>query len=141
MAMIEINKNPSRKELVVFAALLAAFLALVGLLAQKTGYAGASRVLWWMVTPVGVVGGLLGHFLPNVLRPLYLGWVYAAYPVGWVISHLILGLTYYGVLTPIGLIMRLAGHDPMKRQLDRSADTYWSPHTPAEDTSRYFRQF
>jgi hypothetical protein len=65
----------------------------------------------------------------------------AALPIGWTISHLVLGAVYYLVLTPIGLVMRLLGRDPMQRRFDRSAKSYWIERTPRTDPSRHFRQF
>ena len=62
-------------------------------------------------------------------------------PIGWTISHAVLALLYYLLFTPIGLIIRLFGRDPMQRRLDRSAATYWVPHNQDRDAGRYFRQF
>ena len=56
-------------------------------------------------------------------------------------THLLLAAVYFGVLTPIGLIMRLAGRDPMERRIDRAAPTYWVARRPVTDVRRYFRQF
>ena len=61
------------------------------------------------------------YAIPNVRRLLYLGWMRVFYPIGWVVSHLLLAIVYYLVLTPIGLVMRLFGGDPMHRGFDRSA--------------------
>lgn len=74
-------------------------------------------------------------------RLIYTAWMSASLPIGWTISHLILAFTYYLVLTPIGLIMRLLGYDPMHRKFDPEAKTYWVEHQKASDTSRYFQQF
>jgi hypothetical protein len=57
------------------------------------------------------------------------------------VSHLLLLVVYYLVLTPIGLLMRLIGYDPLQRRFDRSAQSYWTPHDPAADDARYFKQF
>jgi len=48
---------------------------------------------------------------------------------------------YYGVLTPIALLLRLRGHDPMRRRFDPDAKTYWQPHKPPTDRSRYFKRY
>jgi len=90
---------------------------------------------------VGVAGALAIWASQAFGRRLYFGWMYAALPVGWTISHLVLGLVYYLVLTPIGLAMRLAGTDPMKRKLDPKAESYWIERKPNPDPSRAFRQF
>jgi hypothetical protein len=67
--------------------------------------------------------------------------MYAAYPIGWVVSHVLLALIYFGVLTPIGRIMAVCGYDPMERRFDRAASSYWIEREPNRDASRYFRQF
>ena len=138
MAVIEINKNPSRRELLVFGGLLALFAALVGTLCWfKFDAPRAARAVW--IAGAAIVA--LYFIIPPLRRPLYLGWLYAAYPIGFVVSHVILGAIYYLVFTPIGLLLRALGKDPMQRAFDRSAPTYWIEHDPHTDTRRYLRQF
>jgi hypothetical protein len=96
-----------------------------------------SQALWGLAAVVFVVGLVA----PAVMRPIFVGWMVAAYPIGWTVSHAILAVTFYLVLTPIGLVLRLMGHDPLRRSFDPSAETYWVPHNPGGDPSRYFRQF
>jgi fatty acid desaturase len=64
-----------------------------------------------------------------------------AYPIGWVLSHLVLAIAYYLVLTPMGWLMRLVGHDPMHRAFDQRAASYWVSHDPGTSKPRYLRQF
>jgi hypothetical protein len=68
------------------------------------------------------------------------GWMALAYPIGWVVSHVLLAATYFLVFTPIGWMMRIFGRDPLERTIDRSARTYWIAHEPGGDPSSYFRQ-
>ena len=94
-------------------------------------------VLWGLAVVVPVFGWLV----PAFMRLVYLGMSYAAWPIGFVVSHVILGLVYYLVFTPIGLIMRLVGYDPMARGFDRDGDSYWIERQPeTTDPARYFRQ-
>jgi len=79
--------------------------------------------------------------VPSLRRPMFVGWMYAAYPLGFIVSHVLLGLVYFGVVTPIGLLLRAVGHDPMTRRFDRSAKTYWIAREQTRDVRRYFRQF
>jgi hypothetical protein len=72
---------------------------------------------------------------------LWVGWMRAAEPMGWVVSHVVLAIVYYGVLTPVGLVMRLAGRDPMQRRFDKRAASYWVERKDHGDPGRYFRQF
>jgi hypothetical protein len=58
-----------------------------------------------------------------------------------VVSHILLAVVYFGIVTPIGLIMRLAGRDALGLKRDPNATTYWVPHAMPKDSRRYFRQF
>ena len=59
-----------------------------------------------------VIGSILlafGLILPVILKPVYRVWMTFAIILGWFMTRAILFLLFYGVLTPIGLIMRLFG--------------------------------
>ena len=135
--MIEINKNPSRRELDWFGLMFLAFFAIIGGLVYWHGPNTVAYGLWAAASAVT----MLYYAIPSMRRPLYLGWMYAAFPIGWTVSHLVLAAVYYLVLTPTGLIMRMLGHDPMNRRLDRDAPTYWTPRGPQREPAGYFRQF
>lgn len=137
MAMVEINWNPTRRELRQFGLLC---LAIFGGMAAYGYLSGGSGLATRVLAVAAVVGGTLGVAAPQALRPIFVGWLIAAFPIGWTISHLLLGIIFFGVVTPIGLLLRVIGYDPMHRSLDRSAATYWTTHEQAE-VKRYFRQF
>jgi hypothetical protein len=44
--------------------------------------------------------------------------------LGWVNTRIILGVVFYGLLTPMGLAMRILGKDPLHRQFDPNSDSY-----------------
>jgi hypothetical protein len=137
MALIE-KRPPTRGELRWFGLLCLGFFGLLGAIsALRHGLHTAPIVLWF----IGGAVALLYYAIPPIQQPFYLLWINAAYPIGWVMSHLMMAITFYGVLTPIGLIMRLFGRDPMNRTFDRAASTYWMPHDPSVSTERYFRQY
>ena len=104
--------------------------------------AGAdATVVAAVVCVVSVLVAVVIWTVPGVGRSIFVGWSLAAVPIGWAISHLAMMLAYYVVITPLGLIMKLFGYDPMKRRYDPQAPTYWLEHEPSSDRSRYFRQF
>jgi len=138
MALVDINWNPSRKELRVFSLLLIGFGAIVAAILFRRLESQTPAVAGLIVT--GVIGAI-GFAAPTLIRPLYVVWMALAFPIGWTVSHLIMLAIYYMVLTPIGLAMRLCGRDPMQRRFDRGAQTYWLPRTPRKDLKNYFRQF
>ena len=138
MALVDINWNPSRKELRVFSLLLIGFGAIVAAVLYRRLESPTPSAVALLVT---CFIGLVGLVAPILVRPVYVVWMGLAFPIGWTVSHLMMLAVYYLVLTPIGLAMRLGGRDPMLRSLDREAKTYWLPRTPRKDLKSYFRQF
>ena len=138
MAVIDINWNPSHKELRWFAGLLIIFFGMVaGWLYWKYAWPTAALIIFGVAA---VVGGI-GLVAPAMMRPVYIGWIVAAFPIGWTISHLVLAVVFYLVVTPIGLMMRLCGRDPVHRRFDRTAKSYWLLRTERAGTDHYFKQF
>ena len=138
MALVDINWSPSRKELRVFSLLLIGFGAIVAaLLYRRLESQTPAAVALLVATFIG----LLGLAAPMVVRPVYVAWMGLAFPIGWTVSHVMMLAAFFLVLTPIGLAMRLSGHDPMQRRLDRQARTYWQPRPRRADLKSYFRQY
>lgn len=139
MRLTALNRNPSSRELRQFAAIwLPLFLALAGaFLGRRTGVWPAVFAVWGL----GGIFCLAGVVRPTLIRPLFVGWMRAVYPIGWVVSNGLVIAVYWFVITPIGTIMRVLGKDPLERAFDPSADSYWVEHDPAEHRGRYFRQF
>jgi hypothetical protein len=83
----------------------------------------------------------VGLLRPQWIRPVYVGWTIAAFPIGWTVSHLMLGLMLYGLFTPVALVFRMLRRDPLRRQKPTSVTTYWQTKLAPTDVSSYFRQF
>ena len=98
------------------------------------------RLLWLACGLVGVAGAAL--VLASRRRGIawYRAWMLAAMPIGWVLSHAMMVAVFYGVVTPVGLLMRMMGRDPMTREFDQAAATYWVEHQQPGDQKRYFKQ-
>lgn len=137
MALLEVNWHPSARQLRWFALALA---VIVGGLATIRAER-ADSLLAIVVGVIAIVLGLVGVWRPSFVRPVYLAWMTAAYPIGWVVSHTLLVSIYLVVVTPIGLVMRALRHDPMKKRFDRSTTTYWAPREEVSKQSRYLQQF
>jgi hypothetical protein len=138
MAVIEIDRNPGPRTLRQFAGLfLIAFGVLGYVVFRRSGTVEIAAAIWFVAALVGT----LGLLRPAAIRLVYVGMIYLAFPIGWVVSHVVLALVLYLVLTPIGLVLRLAGRDPLARGFDREAGSYWTPHREADSMERYFRQF
>lgn len=56
---------------------------------------------------------------PNFLNPVYQVWMRFGLALGWVETRIVLGLVFYVMMLPMGIVMRLLGNDPMHRDLQR----------------------
>ena len=137
MGLIEINRHPTRRQLAVFGLAWLVFFFILGLAAANHQSDWIAGVVWTIAGLIPVVGWLL----PGFMRLVFVGTCYATLPVGVVLSLALLAAVYYLVLTPVGLLMKLLGNDPMRRRFDRSALTYWVERLPINAIKRYFRQY
>jgi hypothetical protein len=58
--------------------------------------------------------------------------------LGWINSHLILGLVYVLVLQPIAFTMRAFGHDPLRRRRTADASYREKPGNSSLDMRKIF---
>jgi len=146
--LIDLNLRPDRKLLRGFGWIALGFFGLLGgVVYWKKSIVGihlgpdTTRLVAGLLWGVGGISGLLSLVRPEWNRFLFIGMSLVAFPIGFVISHLILVLIYFGIMTPIGLLFRLIGRDALNRRLDRAAETYWIDRKPVKSVERYFRQF
>jgi Saxitoxin biosynthesis operon protein SxtJ len=145
--MIELDLRPDASKLRQFGGI--AFVAL-GLLAAWSYWKsslfgielGASRLGWvGVLSALGAFSGLMSLLAPGANRPLYVALTIASFPIGYVLSHVALAIIFYLVLTPLGLVFRLLGRDPLERRFEPEAETYWVARTKKRDKECYFSQF
>ena len=138
MRWSDIPFHPSRATLRQFAGLWLVFfggLALwQGLVRGQTGLATLCAVLALTIGPLGLIR-------PGWIRPIYVGWMILAFPIGWTVSQVMLALMFYGLFTPIGLLFRLLGRDPLHRARRPGVESYWTPKPAPAGPKSYFRQF
>jgi len=83
---------------------------------------------WW----VFAVTGSMALIYPLSLKPFYKVWMLFGAVMGWINTRLILGVVFYCVFMPFGLIMKLFGKDLLSRKLDNSLTTYRVIHKDQE---------
>ncbi len=137
MALVRINRHPPDAQLRVFAVLWLGFLGAAGAAAWRHGSTGLAGALWAAAALVAAAG----LAAPRTVRPVYLAACYAALPVGLAVSFVLLAAVYYLVFTPVGLLLRLAGRDPLARRFAPGAAGYWMPRGAARSPESYFRQY
>lgn len=111
-----------------FAALFAALFA-VGL------FVFGVRIDWAVWT--AAVFAFVALAVPGALLPFNRLWQWFGAQIGRVTNLLLLGAFLYAVITPIGLLLRVFGYDPMARRIARSG-SYWTPvrRTTSPETLR-----
>ena len=117
-----------------FGIVFAVVFTIVGLLPLLAG----GGVRWWaLALAAGFLGA--GYLAPQILRPLNRLWLKFGLLLHRIVNPVIMGLLFFVTVTPIGLIMRALGKDPLRLNLDRSAKSYWierTPPGPAPDTMK-----
>lgn len=144
--ILEVRRNPSKHELNWFGVVVLAMMAFLGLVAWGKGHlifktGGAPPIMSYVFWGIGLVLPVVYYAIPPLRKKIYVGFMYVLYPIGFVMSHIILGAIYFLMFTPLGFVMRLFGYDPMGRKYAADAPTYFSEHVTGGDAPRYFRQF
>ncbi len=120
------EQSATRKELRQFGLLVGAVFTVIGL--WPLVFRGEPLRLW----AIGI-GGLLiafGGILPQLLRPIHKGWMWVGHILGWINTRILLGIVFYALVTPIGIVFRLMGKDTMRRAFAESSTTYRVVRSP-----------
>jgi hypothetical protein len=83
---------------------------------------------WWALV-IAIVLVLPALVFPASLFWIHKGWMLLGHVLGWINTRIILGAIFYAVVTPIGLVRRLLGKDPMGRRPRPDLDSYRVPRT------------
>lgn len=139
MQWSDIPKNPSKRMLRQFGGLCVVFfggLALYG--AVSKGHVTGPLCLGL----IAFLAGLLAVTRPALLKGIFIGWMILAFPIGFVVSKLILLSVFLLVFTPVSLIFRVIGRDALilKKRTGTQA-TYWLPKVQPTDPGRYLKQY
>jgi hypothetical protein len=114
------NDATEIKQLRSFGLIVGGIFAAIGL--WPSLFHGMSYRSWSLV-----LAGLLilpALAFPKILALPHKGWMALSELLGWINTRIILGVIFFVLLTPIGIIRRLFGKDPMGRRLRPDLDTY-----------------
>ena len=107
-----------------------------------------AALLWWRSRPAApwfavVAAAFLLTVLvrPAVLRPVERVWMRFAEILSAVMTRVILVLTFFLVITPLGVVMRLLGKDPLRLRPDPGAQSFWVPVPPDAPGTRPDKPF
>lgn len=117
-----------------FGLVFAAVFALIGLWPLLSA---ESMRLWALIVAVLFIAAT--YFAPGALKPLNRLWFLFGALLHKIVSPLAMALLFFVTVTPIAILMRLAGKDPLRLKFDRVAKSYWierTPPGPAPETMR-----
>lgn len=109
-----------KKELRNFGLMVGGILCVIGIW-PMIRHGEALRL--WAILP-GALLIPLGLAAPTFLAPIFKVWMKIGHVMGWINTRIILGVLYFGLITPMGVVMRMFGWDSMSRALRQDAESY-----------------
>ena len=83
-----------------------------------------------------------GIIFPIILKPLYFIWMVFAVILGWIMTRVILSITYYFIITPITTLSKIFGKDFLDLKKQAINDSYWNARPKNNnDIKNYEKQF
>lgn len=107
-------------------------------------------IAWWrfsaefisvLLLSVGMAIAVTYYVLPQSQGAIIRGFRLLTLPLQIIVSFLLLAVLYYLIITPIGLMLRLCGRDPLAKRLNSEAPTHWEDCVTSAETGSYFRQY
>ena len=135
MKLVEINWAPSTRQLRQFGVVCIFVLPLLGWL-WNISQNGLAVMLF-----LGGLVSILSFAWPSAVKPIFIGLMLVAAPIGMVVGELAMLLIFLGVFLPISLIFRLMGRDALRLKIDKAASTYWQPKSQPKHVSSYYRRY
>ena len=145
--MVQINFDPDDRTLRQFG-----WIALVGfgfvaaiawteVLIFSFGLGAAKPWVAGIFAGLAGVSALFGLVYPRANKPIFVGISLLTFPIGFVLSYVIMGTLFFGLIAPVATFFKLTGRDPLRRRYDPDAPSYWTDARPARANSSYFKQF
>ncbi len=145
--LIELDFNPDEDTLRKFGYIaLGGFGLLAGAAYTETlifsfGLGAARIPVAACLLGLGVLSTLLSLVAPKANRIIYVGLSVVAFPIGFVVSHVVLALIFFFLISPIALAFRIARRNELRLGSDTAATSYWSPVRGQRASESYFSQF
>ena len=138
MKISDLNFNPSTKILREFGIFSLFGFGAFGLVsALKWEMWHLSYGLWCLA----VLAFIFAFIQPKFLRPLFVVLMVVVFPIGFVISNIILASLFYGVFTAFALIFKVIKRDALNRKFDPEATSYWVARDGKMPIEQRFKQY
>tara|TARA_Y100000588_G_C14125598_1_gene869253 strand:- start:776 stop:1177 length:402 start_codon:yes stop_codon:yes gene_type:complete len=114
------------------------FFSFVFLLLSGYFYFVDSLSISIILLTISILFFIFSRAFPRLLKPLNILWMFIGYLLGRIISPIILGVIFYFLITPFGLVMRVFGRDELNLK-DKPRTSYWDERTPIGPRSKSFK--
>lgn len=131
MKLVEMNWQPTVRQLRQFGITAAVALPLLA-----WGHVAAMTTL----AAVGLCLAVTSFTRPHLVRPIFVGAMLVALPIGLVMSEVVVLMMFLATIVPLALLFKLTGRDALARGVDRGATTYWRAKSQPRSVESYFRQ-
>tara|TARA_B100001123_G_C15022293_1_gene911964 strand:- start:128 stop:535 length:408 start_codon:yes stop_codon:yes gene_type:complete len=113
----ELNSKGLRHFALIFSAIVVIFFGIVIPLFGATQF-------FWIPWAIGIVFAAVAVIAPIKVRPFYRIWMRFGMIVSAIVNRVVLGIVFYFMLLPFGMVLRLRGIDPLRRKWDSKLPTY-----------------
>lgn len=138
--MLKLDLDPPASQLRQFGWFSLFGFPAIGWLVFHLWHGSSTTVAWWL-TAIGVVVFAASLVSTKLVKPVFVGLMLIAVPIGIVLSTVVLALVYYGLFTPVGFLFRLTGRDKLHKRFDPTATSYWHVRPESVPASRYLRMY
>jgi hypothetical protein len=145
--MIEIDFNPDEKTLRQFGFIALGGFGFIAAIAWfevfifAAGLGAAKPYVAGIAAGLAVLATLFSLVYPKANKPIFVGMAVITFPIGFVLSYVIMGTLFFLMIAPIAIVMKMIGRDPLQKKYDPNADSYWLDARTARPNESYFRQF
>jgi saxitoxin biosynthesis operon SxtJ-like protein len=135
--MVDIDTS-SRKEQRKFGIVMAIAITVLGGL-RWAFHRGDPPMMFVYVAAVFLVLGLVA---PVLLKPVLIAWLRFALVLNWIVTHILLTVAFFLLITPTRYLISIFSDDPLDRKWEPDAETYWKePDDQPDDPDAYLNQF
>ena len=98
------------------------------------------NILFYILCTCSIVFLLIAYFKSEILRPLNKLWMNFGLFLGMIVSPIVMGIIFFVIFSPIGILMRLFGRDELLIKLKRK-HSYWINRNDDIQSNSFMKQF
>ena len=85
---------------------------------------------------VAIIFLILGLMNSKILKPLNILWFKFGKLLGFIIAPIVMGIVFFVVITPTGLIMKIIGKDLLNKRYNNKSKSYWINREKSKGTMK-----